>query len=194
MDQAQSAPRPSGEDVGNGQDKPVSHSFSASTREKGQEELSADALFAPRGSDRSPQAWMARLLGAKSAARDFPSSGERPPVVKSLTDDVREQEAGNRQLISKAANIVNDNMQARADPVPLSQRARRFLKPLVGIDLENVPVYRDATAGRLTDAYQADAITLGERVEVAEGHLDDTPETLGLLAHEFTHVAQRRAP
>jgi hypothetical protein len=71
---------------------------------------------------------------------------------------------------------------------------RRFLQPLVGIDPASVRVHRDAEATRLTDAYRADAITVGNDVEIAAGHTDDTPETLGLLAHEFTHAARQREP
>jgi hypothetical protein len=119
----------------------------------------ADELFAPCGTDRSPQAWIARLMGAKSATRDD-----------------------------------GDASQTRSAPAPLSQRTRRFLQPLVGVDPASVRVQRDAIAERLTDAYQADAITVGDDIEVAVGYPDDTPETLGLLAHELTHVAREREP
>ena len=80
------------------------------------------------------------------------------------------------------------------DATPLSQSARRFLQPLVGIDPANIRVHRDALAERMTAHYQADAITIGDDVEVAAGHQEDTPETLGLLAHEFTHVARQQEP
>jgi hypothetical protein len=233
IDQARSF----GKDSGSEQGKSATRSFKTSMQEKEQEELAADALFAPRGTDRSPQAWLARLRGAMDAPREsgissaveqvkeqtellrrsgeskqqmnqpraavsgqlardagFSSSGERPNIVKSGAGGVREQESGVRQPLTKAVNVVNEKAQARTDPAPLSQGTRRFLRPLLGIDPANVPVYRDTIAGRLADAYQADAITVGERVEVAEGHPDDTPETLGLLAHEFTHVARQHEP
>ncbi len=77
-------------------------------------------------------------------------------------------------------------------PTPLAERTRRILQPLVGIDPASVRVHRDVPAQHLADAYHADAITLGNDIALATGHTDDTPETLGLLAHELTHVAQQR--
>ncbi len=165
--------------------------------ETGQQVTPADNLFAPRGTDRSPQAWMVRLMGAKSAVKnDMAFPGEEPAKEQAeiLTHGGESEQTTSQPRAATSGRLARDDMQAQADPVPLSQRARRFLQPLVGIDLENIRVYRDTTAGRLTEAYQADALTIGERVEMAEGHQDDTPETLGLLAHEFTHVARQREP
>lgn len=92
---------------------------------------------------------------------------------------------------SKAAKTV----QARPAE-PLSARTRRFLRPLVGIDPDSARVHRDAQAARLADAYHADAVTQGNNVELAAEYAGamETPETLGLLAHELTHVARLREP
>lgn len=233
-DQAQSASLPPRKAHKNDQEKRVSTGADAHTGGTDQEALSADALFAPRGTDRSPQAWVARLMGAASAAMTapgveltrkqkdvqmqgsdseqtanepqaatnnqltrnggIPPSGERPRVVKPRTDGVRKLEAGKRPPTSGVTNIVRNDGQARAAATPLSLRARQFLRPLVGIDPASVRVYRDAIAERQADAYQADAITIGDDVAMAAGHPDDTPETLGLLAHELTHVARLREP
>ena len=126
----------------------------------GSEVSESDELFAPRNTDRSPQAWLTRLMeAARSAA---------------LAD--------------------SDPSRIRPSSAPLSQRTRRFLQPLVGVDPASVRVHRDEIAERLTNVYQADAITVGDEVEVAAGYPDDTPETLGLLAHELTHVAREREP
>ncbi len=126
----------------------------------GREVSEDDELFAPRNTDRTPQAWLTRLM---EAARS-------------------------------TAIEDSDTLQIRPSSAPLSQRTRRFLQPLLGVDPASVRVHRDAIAERLTDAYQADAITVGDDIEVAAGHPDDTSETLGLLAHELTHVARQREP
>lgn len=127
---------------------------------QGSEVSEVDELFAPRDMDRSPQAWITRLMGTTGSAK----------------------------------HDNGDPSQTQSPSAPLSQRTRRFLRPLVGVDPASVRVRRDAIAERLTDAYQADAITVGDDIEVAVGHPDDTPETLGLLAHELTHVARERKP
>ncbi|HLX57977.1 MAG TPA: DUF4157 domain-containing protein, partial [Ktedonobacteraceae bacterium] len=56
------------------------------------------------------------------------------------------------------------------------------------------PIYRDTLAEQITGDYRADAIATGGHVEVASAHPENTPETLGLLAHEFAHVARQRDP
>ncbi len=121
-------------------------------------------------------------------------ANEGSATVTPQTDQDRRLKAGSQSLPSARANIARDTSEARPASTPLSQRARRFLQPLVGIDPASVHVHRDAIAEHLTDVYQADAITVGDDVAIAAGHPDDTPETLGLLAHEFTHVAHRREP
>src|SRR5207253_6172838 len=214
-------------------------------RRKEQEAVSkeaseADDLFAPQNTDRSPEAWMARLMGANSVPsnnmatssttvetetggmqtrsgtgeqperRQQPTDSDQfiPPVrqgrpapanegpvtVTPQTDQDRRLKAGSQSLPSARANVARDTSEARPASTPLSQRARRFLQPLVGIDPASVHVHRDAIAEHLADVYQADAITVGDDVAIAAGHPDDTPETLGLLAHEFTHVARQREP
>ena len=206
----------------------------------GKEEASvADELFASRDTDRSPQAWMARLMGTKSAPGDDVAAaaatvesepvgvqtgsvaGEQPErsqqpadsgqlippgrqggFAPASEDQVRvmpQTDQGQRfktgsSLPTAEANVVRGRSETRSAPTPLSERARRFLQPLVGIDPASVPVYRDAQAEQLADDYRADAITVGDNVAIAAGHPDDTPETLGLLAHEFTHVARQREP
>jgi hypothetical protein len=187
----------------------------------GREERSADELFAPRDTDRSPQAWMARLMGTSDATPsrvEFPaatsgtaqmseqvmsyatsesvqllphsesgSATRRPGVMLPPVHDTRTQVENQPSIATRANDAVRST-------TPISQRTRRFLQPLVGIDPTSVHVYRDPIAGRVTDDYQADAITMENDVEMAAGHLDDTPETLGLLAHELTHVARLREP
>jgi len=77
-------------------------------------------------------------------------------------------------------------------PTPLSETMRRFLHPLVGIDPGVAPVHRGAHAAGVAASYRADALTDGNVMLLAAGNDSDAPETLGLLAHELTHVARRR--
>lgn len=78
-------------------------------------------------------------------------------------------------------------------PLALPESAHQFLRPLVGFDTRTVPIYRDTASDHVTTAHNADAVTDGRTVVIASsnaaiGH----PETLGLLAHELTHVARRQ--
>ncbi len=78
-------------------------------------------------------------------------------------------------------------------PLSLPESAHRFLRPLVGFDTRTVPIYRDTAADHVTTAHNADAVTDGYAVVMASSNTAlDRPETLGLLAHEFTHVARRQ--
>ena len=80
-------------------------------------------------------------------------------------------------------------------PAPLSETTRRFLRPLVGIDPADARVHRGAEAGEATARMAADGMTVGDDVLLGAAHEDESaPETLGLLAHELTHVARQREP
>ena len=68
----------------------------------------------------------------------------------------------------------------------MGQSARRFLEPIVGIDPASVSVFQAPLNPH------ADAITVGETVTIAPGQGGESPQALGLLAHELTHVAQAR--
>jgi hypothetical protein len=77
-------------------------------------------------------------------------------------------------------------------PTPLPESTQRFLRPVVGFAVDSARVHRGAVADQVASAYAADAVTIGDDVLLAAGHAEDTPETLGLLAHELTHVARQR--
>ncbi len=87
----------------------------------------------------------------------------------------------------------NERLQLGAsERVQLSQNATRFLKPIVGIDPNEAKIYRDPQTQRLTQAARADALTVGETVLLSSENPLESPETLGLIAHELTHVARNR--
>lgn len=121
-------------------------------------------------------------------------ANEGPAAVKPQTNQGRRLKGGSQSLPSARTNAARVSSEARPASTPLSQRARRFLQPLVGIDPASIRIYRGTQAEQLAGVYQADAITVGDDVAIAAGHPDDSPETLGLLAHEFTHVARQREP
>lgn len=146
---------------------------SASAAEN-QDSQTAETLFADTGQDRSPQAWAARMAAVRrpvSPADAFPSrllSGETLPA-------------------SEAAPPVSEAM-------PLRETSRRFLEPLAGIDPANAHIHQGPIAEQMTSALHADALTQGTDIFLGAGQATDTPEGLGLLAHELTHVARNRMP
>jgi hypothetical protein len=79
-------------------------------------------------------------------------------------------------------------------PAPLAPSARRFLKPLVGIDPDTVRVHRGPAVSQLADRGNADALTVGDQVVLGPGLDERSPSTLGVLAHELTHAARVREP
>ncbi len=145
------------------------------------EPTNGDSLFQPRSAERSPKEW-ARLLAQATSVRATESAGRSPqPASQKQTDASRQQPLEAQAL-------------PQASTAPMSESARRFLRPLVGVDPASVRVHQSEAADRVVSAQGADAAAIGDDVLLAAGHADESPETLGLLAHELTHVARRRAP
>ncbi|WP_448544867.1 eCIS core domain-containing protein [Roseiflexus sp.] len=156
--------------------------------------------------DRSPAAWMERLRAdarrrqqQDSEARPSPSAPDRTGTV-SATPPVRFAPPLTRTQV-RPAFPSGSPVSGRTQPTPVAASAlvvseanRRFLRAAVGVDPATVRLSRGQDAGRLTSAYRADAVTIGDDVALAPGRGDDTAEDLGLLAHELTHVARRRDP
>lgn len=144
-----------------------------------QEAESVDPVFTL-----SPPVLPEQKNGAAAASELFaPGEGDRSPQawLARLT----------RQAHTERAEQVKPLNRPQE---PLSQRARALLRPLVGFDPAAVPIYRDARAARETTDLRADALSNGEAIEVAPGSPEETPEMLGLLAHELTHVAVSQSP
>ncbi len=156
--------------------------------------------------DRSPAAWMERLRAdarrrqqQDSEARPSPSAPDRTGTG-SATPPVRFAPPLTRTQV-RPAFPSGSPVSGRTQPTPVAASAlvvseanRRFLRAAVGVDPATVRLSRGQDAGRLTSAYRADAVTIGDDVALAPGRGDDTAEDLGLLAHELTHVARRRDP
>jgi hypothetical protein len=75
-----------------------------------------------------------------------------------------------------------------------SPAQRELLTELVGIDPATVTIGQDQDAERAADSLSADAFAAGEEIVLPSRQAPDIPSSLGLLAHELTHVAQARRP
>lgn len=146
-----------------------------------------DELFAARGQDRSPQAWLVRLQQAAldeehGASRQSPISSDIPTLSAAAREDIPPR------------SKTQPARPASTPPTPLPDSTRRFLRPLVGMDPSLVQVHRDERAAEITQVVKADALAVGDTVILNPDRSLETPESIGLLAHEFTHIARRRAP
>ena len=175
----------------------------------------SDALFPPTEADRSPQTWLARLQqqGADAPAKPTPQSptpthspdaepparGQRPGVRGAGRGGQPAYGAaipaqGRQAQSSTRSNQPAGAAEAAERPAPLAESSRALLREATGADPASVRIYRGVEAARVASAQNSDALTDGETIALGAGHATDAPETLGLLAHELTHVAQRRAP
>lgn len=124
-------------------------------------------------------------------------SGERLPEASPPRVTTPSAPAQTPRPAWPAAQPVSPRLsteQPQITPTPLSDSARRFLQPVVGIDPAGVRFYHGAQADQIAASQAADGLTVGDSVWLAAGHNDESPESLGLLAHELTHVARRREP
>ncbi|WP_406054293.1 DUF4157 domain-containing protein [Kribbella sp. NBC_00889] len=86
-----------------------------------------------------------------------------------------------------AAGVGPQTAAWPADVVPVDVRAR--LREIAGAGADGMRVQIDAEADADARSHRADAVTSGTTVKMRSGRFrPDTPEGLGLLAHEATHV------
>lgn len=83
-------------------------------------------------------------------------------------------------------------VQPDAEPVSLANR--EAVKPVVGVDPATVEVLRGPAVAKAVSALNAEAVTIGNKILMGEGHPESDPKTAGLLAHEMVHVARGRDP
>jgi len=82
---------------------------------------------------------------------------------------------------------------ARAEP--LNEPVRSQMEGFFGRNLEDVRINDSRLAGEVARRLGAEAFTVGGRIFTDKGKLDpQTPEGVGLLAHELTHVIQQTQP
>jgi hypothetical protein len=98
-------------------------------------------------------------------------------------------ELGMSELAVSAPETVQPDDLER---VELSGATKRFLEPLVGFDPSDVPVLSGDAAQRITQSERADALAVDGSIVLRDATNLETPEQLGLLAHELIHVPQQR--
>jgi len=141
--------------------------------------------------DRSPTAWAEKLRQASSAGtQQNARSDERAESMapRAKTDSVRQ----NLAVPAASTKSQTASVPAREERVIVPDTTRRFLKPLVGIDPATVPIYEGPLAAEFTAANQADGVAVAGNIVWNPGPVAETPQQLGLLAHELTHIARQR--
>lgn len=146
------------------------------------------AASRPVAADRPPVEAPASGGAPASGSRDQGSDAAAPERAPHPGVDAR------RQSPPPVTAGQEDHPPTPIQPAPLAESTRRFLRPLVGVDPAEVTVVRGPEAQRASAALGADAFAAGDVVALGAGHEADSPETLGLLAHELTHVARARSP
>jgi hypothetical protein len=148
--------------------------------------------------ERSMDDWRRLLFEATgNPLSKAPSSKTSAPVAE------RGAERGPRRSSSSTPDARDREPRPHPDATrpttpstttPLLESTRRFLRPRVGIDPATVPIIRGPEPDRLVSDAGADAVAVGEAIALPSEHDERAPRTLGILAHELTHVAQRRDP
>jgi len=78
---------------------------------------------------------------------------------------------------------------------PLDEPVRRQMEGFLGRSLEDVRIHDSLQAGEVAKRLGAEAFAYGNRIFAAQETFNTmTPEGLGLLAHELTHVIQQTQP
>lgn len=156
------------------------------------EEAEASLSEKEQPRDRSPQAWLERLRARAQAEVDAAKGPEQQPdrpLETQQTSVARQQPVQQREIKPR---VRQEGARERVEiPAPV----RRFVKPLVGVDPADVQFKRGAQAQNVLDTARADALTVGDSVLLTSSATDlSSPETIGLIAHELTHVARSRKP
>ena len=99
-----------------------------------------------------------------------------------------------QQLGATQTRAASDFVQQGTQPVQLLESTRTFLTPLIGFDPSLARVFVGASASEFTSSLNADGATVGTDVYMNNGFIEQSPEGLGLLAHELTHVGQNLQP
>jgi hypothetical protein len=162
-------------------------------REQSQPARTSDAEEQTPSTDRALTEWRKLLFEATTPA----TKTGAPPAAG---DSQKSPPSARAKSAPPATRPTTTTTPPRAAPPPppqhtepLRESTRRFLRPRVGIDPASVPIVRGQAADRLLGP-DADAAAIGEAIVLPSTHDEQSPRTLGLIAHELTHVAQRRQP
>jgi Domain of unknown function (DUF4157) len=123
---------------------------------------------------------------------------QSPPPVNPVLNPVGEQHSANRtherdanRTHERDAPAAPAEAPAPLERVQLSGHARRFLEPLVGFDPEQVNVFTGEAVRLAARDLGADAAAVNGDVLLPNVANLESPEGLGLLAHELTHVPEQ---
>lgn len=104
---------------------------------------------------------------------------------------VRCSAIGSAFTAAMAPSMVREVLESAGSPLDAGVRA--FMEPRFGHDFSRVRVHTDQRAGASCNAVNALAYTVGHDIAFAAGaYSPGTAEGRRLLAHELTHVVQRR--
>ena len=82
-------------------------------------------------------------------------------------------------------------LQSRGQGMSLPAELRTRLEARLGVNLAGVRLHTDGRAAESADAVNAEAFTVGQDIYFNAGVFDPySPEGVGVIAHEVTHVAQ----
>ena len=145
-------------------------------------------------SDRS----VGSALSTRTLAPDTPRGALQPrfvaPMSRTRTSDGVPveglAEASVQAGVGRTPDDTTPALQAMT-PISLSDTPRQFLQTMTGVDAQTIPLVQAPADMPMPGA---DAMAVGEVVVLARPGSLETPESLGLLAHEMTHVARRRQP
>ena len=105
--------------------------------------------------------------------------------------DLRRLNADTTSLIQTGrmdSKSIESSLKSEAMHLPAYVQSK--LSPFLGFDLSNVKIYTGPIAAMASEAMGAHAFTLGKNVFLGENKLNfNTPEGLGLLAHEILHTS-----
>jgi hypothetical protein len=163
-------------------------------------ERSADALAphaAPTsqgvaGAEPEPDAAVESVPDASSALTA--ASSAAPPAEGAIAandsgEEARSAPGAPAPLTVEAAELAPE----LGPPEPPRPSTRALLRPAAGIDPGDVPIFRGPQVARLVRAFAADALSVDGGILVGDARAEESPEGLGLLAHELAHVARASA-
>ena len=110
--------------------------------------------------------------------------------------DMKTRSAETTDLI-KSGRMAEGNVESRikSEGELLPAAVQQKLAPFLGFDLSRVRIFSGPVASMAADAMGAHAFTLGTNIFLGRNKLNyDTPEGLGLLAHELLHTSHFSAP
>ena len=107
--------------------------------------------------------------------------------------DSNEASSAQPQAQNPGATFVREAsafIQQDSQPIQLQESSRMFLEPLIGFDPRAAKIFVSPQATEFTTSLNADGATVATDVYLNNGFDEQSPQGLGLLAHELTHVGQ----